>query len=171
MISDLPDSLLLHILSFLPAKEAVATSLLSKRWRQLWFSLPTLVLQRQDFQRFTFFHKFVDRMLKLVDVCEVCQKVVLRYDYYKAREYFRLWNISKWNNAVIISNIVEHLELDLNTKNDSYELPSIVFTANHIKVLKLDGATAITHVNLSLLEVLEAWKCFFLYLLCLKTCY
>ena len=41
-ISTLPDSLLSHILSFLPARHAVATSILSKRWRSVWTSIPNL---------------------------------------------------------------------------------------------------------------------------------
>ncbi|KAI9072975.1 hypothetical protein K1719_045067 [Acacia pycnantha] len=69
-ISDLPDSLLLHILSFLPAKEAIASSLLSKRW-ELWHSLPTLDLDRRDFQRLKFYHQFVDKMLKFVGLKSV----------------------------------------------------------------------------------------------------
>ncbi|KAL9145551.1 hypothetical protein ABFS82_13G051300 [Erythranthe guttata] len=42
-LSDLPDSILSHILSFLPAtSKSVATSILSRRWRYLWSYVPNL---------------------------------------------------------------------------------------------------------------------------------
>ncbi|XP_077242037.1 putative F-box/LRR-repeat protein At3g42770 [Tasmannia lanceolata] len=40
--NDLPEHLLIQILSFLPIKDAINTSLLSKRWRFLWTPTPNL---------------------------------------------------------------------------------------------------------------------------------
>ncbi|XVF16849.1 hypothetical protein REPUB_Repub10bG0067500 [Reevesia pubescens] len=48
-ISNLPDSVLLHILSFLPAKDAVKTALIAHRFRHIWEYLRTLSF---DFCRF-----------------------------------------------------------------------------------------------------------------------
>ncbi|KAL0773417.1 hypothetical protein Bca101_038568 [Brassica carinata] len=50
-ISDLPDTLLLRVLSLLPsAKDVVATMVLSKRWEFLWLSVPRLVFDDQDIE-------------------------------------------------------------------------------------------------------------------------
>ncbi|XP_057426032.1 FBD-associated F-box protein At5g56380-like isoform X2 [Lotus japonicus] len=48
-ISNLPDELLCHILSFLPTENAAATTILSKRWRSLWLSVPTLDFHKERY--------------------------------------------------------------------------------------------------------------------------
>ena len=120
----------------------------------LWTSLPTLDLHRIDFQRLKFFHQFVEKLLKFVDL-----KSVKKFAYYDKYESFISSKISKWINAVM-SNKVEHVELHFCLKKDFYELPSSIFTANNLKVLKLrfmNGVEigALSHVSFPFLEVLE----------------
>ncbi|GAB2230598.1 hypothetical protein Droror1_Dr00014874 [Drosera rotundifolia] len=62
-LSDLPDEVLGHILSFLPTQKAVQTSALSKRWKGV-FSLAT-GLEFHDCYKTTPFINFVDRVLSL----------------------------------------------------------------------------------------------------------
>ncbi|TQD90268.1 hypothetical protein C1H46_024185 [Malus baccata] len=48
-ISELPNSLLCHILSFLPILDAAQTTILSRRWENLWTPLPKLVFDDDCF--------------------------------------------------------------------------------------------------------------------------
>ncbi|CAF1698243.1 unnamed protein product [Brassica napus] len=58
-ISFLPDHLLCEILSDVPTKTAVVTSVLSTRWRTIWLSTPVLDLHTHDFPNFTAFASFI----------------------------------------------------------------------------------------------------------------
>ncbi|CAN1179369.1 Putative FBD-associated F-box protein At5g22720 [Linum perenne] len=64
-LSDLPDSILHHILSFLTSKWAVQTSVLSRRWRCLWKYVPVLNLLSYSFFEYSQFVNFVDKVLSL----------------------------------------------------------------------------------------------------------
>nr|CAB3479993.1 unnamed protein product [Digitaria exilis] len=61
-ISGLPDELLHSVISLLPAKEAVCTSVLSLRWRNLWKSAPCLNVDAEDFTSQSSFIEFVNTM-------------------------------------------------------------------------------------------------------------
>ncbi|CAN6806429.1 unnamed protein product [Brassica oleracea] len=62
-ISLLPDHLLCQILSDVPTKTAVVTSVLSTRWRTIWLSTPVLDLHNHDFPNSYAFASFISRFL------------------------------------------------------------------------------------------------------------
>lgn len=66
-LGSLPDVVIRHILSFLPTKDAVRTSVLSKRWEFLWTSIPTLDFHLILPAKRTDFMNFVERVLCLVE--------------------------------------------------------------------------------------------------------
>ncbi|KAL6658637.1 hypothetical protein ACP70R_004223 [Stipagrostis hirtigluma subsp. patula] len=82
-IGALPDEALLNVLSFLPAREAVRTSLLAQRWRYLWRSTPRLRIdQRDGFETIAAMNDFVNRLLLFRDhssALEECQFDVETY--------------------------------------------------------------------------------------------
>ncbi|XP_075666006.1 F-box protein At5g03100-like [Castanea sativa] len=63
-ITTLPHSILLNILSFLPTKDAILTTVLSKRWAYLWTSVPSLSFT-QSYKTATAFASEVDDTLLL----------------------------------------------------------------------------------------------------------
>ncbi|EOA14824.1 hypothetical protein CARUB_v10028134mg [Capsella rubella] len=66
-ISDLPEDLLLNILSLLPTKDIVATSGVSKRWRYLWKKVHKLRFNDQIYEgkKYETFLHFVEKALLL----------------------------------------------------------------------------------------------------------
>ncbi|TVU06086.1 hypothetical protein EJB05_49278, partial [Eragrostis curvula] len=78
-LDTLPDALLHHVLSFLPAEETVRTSVLARRWRHLWKSAPGLrigCLRDHEPVSVATLRRFVDYLLLLrgaspLDRCEL----------------------------------------------------------------------------------------------------
>ncbi|GJN02863.1 hypothetical protein PR202_ga20252 [Eleusine coracana subsp. coracana] len=48
-LSSLPDGTLRAIMSFLTARQAVQTCVLSRRWKDLWYSIPCLDIDQREF--------------------------------------------------------------------------------------------------------------------------
>ncbi|XP_077229479.1 F-box/FBD/LRR-repeat protein At3g26920-like [Tasmannia lanceolata] len=70
-ISKLPDHLLVSILSLLPMKEASRASILSKRWRYLFTSLPHLLLDHRLFPKtYSFGFDFGKKIQKWVSIID-----------------------------------------------------------------------------------------------------
>jgi hypothetical protein len=131
IISDLTDTLLLHILSFLNAKKAVQTCILSKRWIILWRSLPTLRLSSSYFRTGKKFDEFVSQILSLRDGSTAIHTL----DLY-SRQYMNptlLPRIIKY----AVSHNVQHLILDYTCHIENF--PSCIFSCHTLTSLNLSG--------------------------------
>lgn len=127
-ISSLPDSILHRILSFLPTKCAVRTSILSTRWKYLWTSVA--ILDFKDYSHpkaATRFMDFVDRLLFLHDLPNIHKFSLACSGECDASR------MNAWVSAVVRRN-VEELNLDIMV----HELDSrCLFTCGSLRVLKL----------------------------------
>ncbi|XP_029116726.2 F-box/LRR-repeat protein At4g14103-like [Elaeis guineensis] len=134
-ISELPDAILHHIFSFLPTRQLVEASILSKRWAHLWESTPTLSFSSDDFdstmdgrRRFT---NFIDTVLLLRDASDI-STVRLRW----TGEGKDLEQADRWLRFVVKRN-VKRLELQMHLYIDEI-LPSCIFNCQSLQVLKLE---------------------------------
>jgi hypothetical protein len=66
-VSCLPDPILEQILSYLPTKDAFATSILSKRWKPLWRSQVILRLDDKSFPDALAFRQFLYSVMTMRD--------------------------------------------------------------------------------------------------------
>ncbi|XP_019086400.1 PREDICTED: putative FBD-associated F-box protein At5g53635 [Camelina sativa] len=128
MINQLPDPLICHILSHLPIKEAVKTSVLSPRWRSLWLWLPSLELTCWKFPNSNAFMSFGDRFLDSNRVsCIDNLKVTIDKD---------ASHLTSWIDAAV-KRKVKHIELCWHRLNKCPELPTSTYTCETLVSLKL----------------------------------
>ncbi|XP_057426350.1 F-box/FBD/LRR-repeat protein At1g16930-like [Lotus japonicus] len=118
-ISKLPDELLCHILSFLPTQQAVATSILSKRWLPLWISVPVLDFDNQA-HPIGDIEMLVYATLQARDPQQPITSFRLIYDVYDPQRANA--DVNVWVNTVIqrgIENIEIEPEIELELDPES----------------------------------------------------
>ncbi|XP_048333372.2 putative FBD-associated F-box protein At5g22720 [Ziziphus jujuba] len=140
-ISQLPDSVIYYIFSFLPTIHLVRMSRVSRRWRRMWVSTPFLYFDCH-FDDVTFTEK-VNRssmFLKFVGNCLRCRKLYMQPDTFitsfKLHTYDKLGHhaaqeVDNWVRFAIQSRVKE---LDLQV--GEYCIPQFVFTANSLTQLR-----------------------------------
>ncbi|GAU16407.1 hypothetical protein TSUD_117560 [Trifolium subterraneum] len=106
IISDLTDELLLHILSFLNAKQAVQTCILSKRWINLWKTVPTLIFS-SNHRTFEDYKEFLSQFLSLRDHSTDIHTLHMRRSYTAFDSEFK-----EAIKYAVLHN-VKHLQLDV----------------------------------------------------------
>jgi hypothetical protein len=125
IISTLPDAILCHILSFLPTKKAVGTSILSHRWKHLYRSVPVLEftdIYVQDQNSNFNFNDFVSSILLSRDPAFPIKTFRIDIGYrYSLRLHFYLHNpvnrMTKWINFMVQRG-VECLDLKIDIYSD-----------------------------------------------------
>nr|XP_023898994.1 F-box/FBD/LRR-repeat protein At5g56420-like [Quercus suber] len=122
-LNNLPEEILRHILSLLLTIDAIRTSMLSKRWENLWTCIPNL-----DFQQRLHFLNFVERVL-LLHVSDI-KKFTL---------YFLVQHdascVNAWISAAVKHNVQE-LHIRLSNFQEPFSLPHCLFTC--VTLTKLD---------------------------------
>ncbi|KAF0929196.1 hypothetical protein E2562_016433 [Oryza meyeriana var. granulata] len=90
-LSALPDDVILRIMSFMNARQALRTCVVSSRWRNLWSALPRINAEFFEFDTDTegmetvaeddevAFKRFVNRLLELRDPAALMEQFWLRY--------------------------------------------------------------------------------------------
>ncbi|XP_056685421.1 F-box/LRR-repeat protein At3g58900-like [Spinacia oleracea] len=168
-ISGLPDEVLGHILSFLPTKCAVGTSILSTRWKYL-FRLTTNLYFEDSYAssagndaseeekegRKESFKKFVYLVLALH------QKSSITEFSLKCQNTYENSHIDIWVSAAILKK-VQQLYLDLlGTVKERPSLPIIFFNSKTLVVLEISGCFELQVPNLTAVFFKEAMLAFIL---------
>ncbi|XP_023645912.1 probable FBD-associated F-box protein At1g32375 [Capsella rubella] len=137
-ISQLPDELLLRILSLLPtSKDVVDTMVLSKRWKFLWMFVPRLLYddshQDIDYGRFS---RFVDRSLILY------KAPALETLHFKLGKICGAGDLHVWIRAADKFSVRELIiEIDSSSRASPAILPRSLYTESSMLVtLKLNNA-------------------------------
>ncbi|KAF3971510.1 hypothetical protein CMV_004910 [Castanea mollissima] len=140
IISSLPDSLLCHILSFLPTRDSVATSVLSSRWRPLWTLVQVLHLDQRELCRTP------DQPFSYAEI--VSRILILRNTVPNPTPIRKLricWHknclpllVDTWICATFWHGVQE-LDLTICTSYRLLQLPHSLFFCTSLVVLKLKG--------------------------------
>ncbi|WZZ83455.1 hypothetical protein YC2023_104027 [Brassica napus] len=145
-ISELPESLLTQILSFLPTKQSVQTSVLSTRWKNLYLNVPGLDLNLSAIpydadEMLLSFLSFIDKLLesspesKLFKVKVKCRDTMI--DGFRDRI------------GIMIDRGTQHLDVESSTydiEDDSFHHPCVdfmpmnLYTSKTLVYLKLTSS-------------------------------
>ncbi|XP_004501663.1 putative F-box/FBD/LRR-repeat protein At1g78760 [Cicer arietinum] len=128
-LSDLPDCIILHILSFIKTKQAVQTCVLSSRWKDLWKLIPVLIFYSSDFGAYKKFTRLVSKVLSLRDSSISLHAL----DFKRSNDRFEP-NLKRIVNYAISHN-VQRLRLYFN--GDIAQIPPTLFSCHTLTYLKL----------------------------------
>ncbi|CAA0815412.1 FBD-associated F-box protein [Striga hermonthica] len=167
LLSSLPDDMLHHIMSLLPARSAASTSILSQRWEKLWLSFPSINLDEINFASRQEFWDCLRSTLANRDLSAL-QNLCLRIILPGTARFYQ--DFCKFLNTVLVkSKILKELDIEFSEhlffvwrQEDLLSericvLPKKTFhSISHLSVLSLKGCRvkSCPHVNLPSLKTL-----------------
>ncbi|XP_071710726.1 uncharacterized protein [Rutidosis leptorrhynchoides] len=138
-ISQMPDEVLVMILSLLPIKEAASTSIVSTRWRLVWRGLIKLNFHaNQTFDYSVTMNSECDKYINQVN------NVIQSYNHPMIEDFRIRYCLNRQHGSVIdkwlqfaINKNVEFLELDLSNGFKYYDYPLRLFEMKLVSLKKL----------------------------------
>nr|XP_023899009.1 F-box/FBD/LRR-repeat protein At5g56420-like isoform X1 [Quercus suber]XP_023899010.1 F-box/FBD/LRR-repeat protein At5g56420-like isoform X1 [Quercus suber]XP_023899011.1 F-box/FBD/LRR-repeat protein At5g56420-like isoform X1 [Quercus suber] len=130
-LHNLPEEILRYILSLLPTKDAIRTSVLCKRWEYLWTSIPNLDFNGFELAKRKQFMNFVERVLLLRDSSDT-KKFTLYCHVLRDASH-----VSAWISAAVRRN-VQQLYIRLYNFREPFSLPHSLFTCMTLTELQLE---------------------------------
>ncbi|CAL9241992.1 unnamed protein product [Arabidopsis halleri] len=139
LISKLPDALISQILSYLPTKEAVSTSVLSNRWKTVWLFIHGLDLNSSVFPDYNAFVGFMEKFLEFSKIENSCL-YKLKLSIRKKDENDNKSCVTRWIDFVA-KRKPKHLDVEcLLWKSESLEvMPLSVYISKTLLYLRLHG--------------------------------
>lgn len=158
IISELPDSLVAHILSYLSISDSVKTSILSKRWEFLWLKVSVLDLTTIKFSLRVeamdrVMHKFVKLnrgsclqkfKIKFYNHYPKKEREIVFFDFFQETKKIRYYDSMDGNKRVldliaeVVHRGVQHLDVETDMPQGAIDfMPKYVYVSKELVSLKL----------------------------------
>lgn len=135
-ISNLPGHVIDQILSHLPIRDAVRSSVLSRKWRYKWATIPCLVFDNQCLSASSQDQNFVkNKLVNIIDHVLLLHKGPVHKFKLSHRDLLGVTDIDRWILFISRSSIKEFI-LEI-WKGQRYKPPSCLFDCQNLIHLEL----------------------------------
>ncbi|KNA23560.1 hypothetical protein SOVF_023670 [Spinacia oleracea] len=137
IISNLPDHIIAHIISFLPTEEAIRTSILSSRWKYLWKGINSILLEGNESN----LNRFANLVEHVLDNCRSTNFLSIKLSCQQSPDNICLSRINAWISTVLSCNVEKLVFYFWNYFPDlpAPPLPTCILDCSTLIVLKLDS--------------------------------